>query len=55
MCATIRALAKGDFSDFYDWQLSNGSMVVLENFKISTLDADILKISLPFCVDGCCH
>lgn len=44
---TIRALAQGDFSDFYDWQLSNGSMLVLENFKITTVDADILKASLP--------
>jgi probable phosphoglycerate mutase len=43
----IRALAKGDFSDFYDWQLSNGKMLVAENFKIPTLDADILRASLP--------
>ncbi|MHC8286755.1 histidine phosphatase family protein [Pseudomonas sp. XS1P51] len=45
---TIRALAKDDFSDFYDWQLSNGNMLVLENCEIPTLDTDILRISLPF-------
>jgi probable phosphoglycerate mutase len=44
---TIRALAKGNFSDFYDWQLSNGNMLVLENFEIPTLDADVLRGSLP--------
>lgn len=43
----IRALAKEDFSDFYDWQLSNGHMLVLESFEIPTLDTDILRGSLP--------
>ena len=28
----IRALARGDFSDFYSWQLPNGEMLVLEDF-----------------------
>lgn len=43
----VRALAKGDFSDFYDWQLSNGNLLVLKDFKVSTLDADRLRDSLP--------
>lgn len=43
----IRALAKGDFSDFYDWQLSNGNMLVLERFEIPMFDTDILRGSLP--------
>lgn len=43
----VRALAKGDFSDFYDWQLSNGDLLVLERFQVSTLDADRLRDSLP--------
>lgn len=43
----IRALAKGDFSDFYDWQLSNGNMLVLKSFEIPTLDTDILRGTLP--------
>lgn len=33
----IRALAKGDFSDFYTWQLSNGEMLVLEDFELKML------------------
>ncbi|EJM62026.1 fructose-2,6-bisphosphatase [Pseudomonas sp. GM50] len=44
---TIRALAKSDFSDFYDWQLSNGSMLALDNFEIPTADAETLQTSLP--------
>ncbi|WLH04061.1 histidine phosphatase family protein [Pseudomonas beijingensis] len=43
----IRALAKGDFSDFYQWQLSNGNMLVLEDFEIPTLDSVTLRGSLP--------
>ncbi|WP_248769413.1 histidine phosphatase family protein [Pseudomonas sp. MWU12-2345] len=43
----IRAMAKGDFSDFYHWQLSNGRMLILESFEIPTLDTDILRGSLP--------
>ncbi|KTC09200.1 histidine phosphatase family protein [Pseudomonas viridiflava] len=43
----IRALAKGDFSDFYEWQLSNGELLILENFKMPSLDVEILKRSLP--------
>lgn len=45
---TIRALAQGDFSDFYDWQLSNGSLLTLENLKIPPVDTDTLRASLPF-------
>lgn len=52
---TIRALAKGNFSDFYDWQLSNGNMLVLENFEIPTLDADVLRGSLPTLRWLACH
>ncbi|AUG06719.1 histidine phosphatase family protein [Pseudomonas sp. S09G 359] len=33
----IRALAKGDFSDFFHWQLSNGEMLVLEDFNLKAL------------------
>lgn len=43
----IRALAKGDFSDFYEWQLLNGHMLVLENFEIPMFDTDILRGTLP--------
>lgn len=43
----IRALAKGDFSDFYDWQLSNGNLLVLECFEMPTLDTEALRSSLP--------
>jgi len=35
----IRALARGDFSDFYTWQLSNGAMLDLENFQLKILPA----------------
>jgi broad specificity phosphatase PhoE len=44
---TIRALAKNDFSDFYNWQLSNGSMLALENFVLPTSALDTLQASLP--------
>jgi len=44
---TIRALARSDFSDFYSWQLSNGSMLALENFELPTVDLETLKASLP--------
>ncbi|MHA6194052.1 histidine phosphatase family protein [Pseudomonas wadenswilerensis] len=43
----IRALAKGDFSDFYDWQLANGNLLVLEHVEIPVLDTDALKETLP--------
>lgn len=36
---TIRALAKADFSDFYDWQLGNGQMLLLENVDVELRDA----------------
>lgn len=35
----IRALARGDFSDFYTWQLSNGAMLALEDFELKILPA----------------
>lgn len=44
---TIRALAKGDFSDFYDWQLANGDLLALKDFRVSTVDVQVLKDSLP--------
>lgn len=31
---TIRALARGDYSDFYDWQLGNGEVLALENLQL---------------------
>ncbi|VVP79503.1 2,3-bisphosphoglycerate-dependent phosphoglycerate mutase [Pseudomonas fluorescens] len=43
----IRALAKGDLGDLFDWQLSNGTLLVLENFEMPAVDADTLKTSLP--------
>lgn len=43
----IRALAKGSFSDFYDWQLLNGHMLVLESFEIPMFDIDTLRGTLP--------
>ncbi|WP_296259565.1 MULTISPECIES: histidine phosphatase family protein [unclassified Pseudomonas] len=30
---TIRALARQDFSDFFDWQLGNGHWLVLDNIE----------------------
>lgn len=33
----IRALASGDFSDFFNWQLPNGEMLVLDNFNVAAL------------------
>ncbi|WP_047516501.1 histidine phosphatase family protein [Methylophilus sp. Q8] len=44
---TIRALAKGDFSDFYDWQLSNGGVLVLEHLNIPTRSMAYLESTLP--------
>lgn len=44
---TIRALARGDFSDFYTWQLSNGNMLALENFELPEVDLATLQASLP--------
>lgn len=44
---TIRALAKANFSDFFDWKLANGSMLALPEFQSPILDTDILKVSLP--------
>lgn len=35
----IRALARDDFSDFYDWQLSNGEMLVLDDLTVMPLPA----------------
>ncbi|MDC6378906.1 histidine phosphatase family protein [Pseudomonas graminis] len=43
----VRALAKGDFSDFYEWQLSNGNMLILPSFKTPTQDLETLRRSLP--------
>jgi probable phosphoglycerate mutase len=43
----VRALAKGDFSDFYDWQLSNGEMFFLQSLKVPTQDLETLRRSLP--------
>lgn len=43
----IRALEKEDFSDFFDWQLSNGSVLVLENFRTPSATIDRLKSSMP--------
>jgi len=37
LAKVIRALAKGDFSDFYTWQLSNGAMLLLENLTVVAL------------------
>lgn len=37
LAKVIRALAKGDFSDFYTWQLSTGEMLVLENLTVAAL------------------
>jgi probable phosphoglycerate mutase len=31
---TIRALARGDCSDFYNWQLGNGEVLALENLQL---------------------
>ena len=36
---TIRALVNADFSDFYDWQLANGQMLVLQNVDVELRDA----------------
>ncbi len=36
---TIRALANEDFSDFYDWQLGNGQMLLLESVDVECRDA----------------
>lgn len=44
---TIRALARNDFSDFYSWQLSNGSLLALEGFELPTADLETLRASLP--------
>ncbi len=35
----IRALARGDFSDFFNWQLSNGEMLVLDDLNVMALPA----------------
>ncbi|MBA6119484.1 histidine phosphatase family protein [Pseudomonas sp. NC26] len=43
----IRALAIGDFSDFYEWQLPNGHMLFLQSFNIPTQDLETLRRSLP--------
>ncbi|MGY4495435.1 histidine phosphatase family protein [Pseudomonas sp. TE3610] len=44
---TIRALARSDSSDFYTWQLSNGSMLALENLELPTVNLETLQASLP--------
>ena len=38
----IRGLARGDFADFYDWQLKNGERLVLENFQPMALPTGAL-------------
>lgn len=43
---TIRGIAKGDFSDFYNWQLSNGKMLVLQDITIAGHGVDVLRESL---------
>jgi len=43
----IRALARQDFSDFYDWQLPNGNVLVLENIETPSCTTCSLKNSLP--------
>jgi broad specificity phosphatase PhoE len=44
---TIRALAMQDFSDFYDWQLPNGNVLVLDNFEAPSGITYSFKNSLP--------
>lgn len=34
---TVRALARDDFSDYFDWQLSNGQVLELEDVKVGGL------------------
>lgn len=43
----VRALAKGDFSDFYEWQLSNGNVLFLQSFNMPIQNLEILRRSLP--------
>lgn len=34
---TVRALVRDDFSDYFDWQLSNGQVLELEDVKVGGL------------------
>lgn len=43
----VRALAIGDFSDFYEWQLSNGNMLFLKRFNMPVRELEALRCSLP--------
>ncbi|MCX2901286.1 histidine phosphatase family protein [Pseudomonas mandelii] len=42
----IRALEKSDFSDFFDWQLANGKVLALENFRTPSCTLEHLRTSL---------
>lgn len=44
---TIRALAKQDFSDFYQWQLANGSVLALENFQPPSASPQSWESEIP--------
>ncbi len=44
---TIRALARQDFSDFYQWQLGNGSMLTLENVQAPAASPQSWELQLP--------
>lgn len=44
---TIRALARQDFSDFYQWQLDNGSVLILENVQAPAASPGSWELQLP--------
>lgn len=44
---TIRALARQDFSDFYKWQLGNGSVLTLGNVQAPTASPESWELQLP--------
>jgi broad specificity phosphatase PhoE len=44
---TIRALARQDFADFFDWQLGNGELLELTLFDQLPLDLTRLECTLP--------
>jgi probable phosphoglycerate mutase len=44
---TIRALARQDFSDFYQWQLGNGSVLTLESVQAPAASPQSWELQLP--------
>ncbi|GAB7528264.1 histidine phosphatase family protein [Pseudomonas sp. 3A(2025)] len=43
---TVRALARDDFSDYFDWQLNNGQVLELEDVTVGDLPSGLRAVAV---------